>query len=57
MGINTMNKRTAKRLKAMPGIIMAAAVFTGIMPAGSTIADAKPSVKLDGDGILAPFYR
>lgn len=49
MGINTMNKRTAKRLKAMPGIIMAAAVFTGIMPAGSTIADAKPSVKLDGE--------
>ncbi len=44
-----MNKRTAKRLKAMPGIIMAAAVFTGIMPAGSTIADAKPSVKLDGE--------
>ena len=44
-----MNKRTAKRLKAMPGIIMAAAVFTGIMPAGSSIADAKPSVKLDGE--------
>lgn len=44
-----MNKRIAKRLKAMSGIIMAAAVFTGIMPAGSTIADAKPSVKLDGE--------
>ena len=44
-----MNKRTAKRLKAMPAIIMAAAVFTGIMAAGSTSADAKPSVKLDGE--------
>lgn len=44
-----MNKRTAKRLKAMPGIIAAAAVFTGIMAAGSNNADAKPSVKLDGE--------
>ena len=49
MGINIMNKRTAKRLKAMPGIVMAAAVFTGIMAAGGTSADAKPSVKLDGE--------
>lgn len=44
-----MNKRTTERLKAMPGIIMAAAVFTGMMAAGGTSADAKPSVKLDGE--------
>ncbi|MCI9079041.1 MAG: hypothetical protein HFH68_08980 [Lachnospiraceae bacterium] len=44
-----MNKRTAKRLKTVPGIVMAAAVFTGIMAAGSISADAKPSVKLDGE--------
>lgn len=44
-----MNKKTIKRLKAMPGIVVAAAVFTGIMATGGTGADAKPSVKLDGE--------
>lgn len=44
-----MNKKTIKRLKAMPGIVMAAAVFTGIVASGGINADAKPSVKLDGE--------
>ena len=43
-----MNKKTAEKLKKVPGIVIAAAIFTGIMALGGTNADAKPSVDLNG---------
>ncbi len=43
-----MNKKTAEKLKKVPGIVIAAAIFTGIMAQGGTNAEAKPSVDLNG---------
>lgn len=48
MRIVIMNKKTAEKFKKLPGIVMAAAIFTGIMAQGGTDAEAKPSVDLNG---------